>query len=231
MRSTIGDYTSPEPLAALVRAALFLALSSLPAAAEMTLTSPDLSAEAPVPAAHVFDGFGCAGPNLSPALEWSGAPEGTNSDILTVYAPDAPTGSGFWPWSLFNLPAGTTALPQGVGTAADLPEGAGRARNDYSQNACGGTRPPEGDDPHRYVFTIWAMPQESLPVDETASGAGVGFFAHTGALDSASLTATYGRPASALAGLPAAKRKAAPGGYGLCRKSFEGQAYLILPSL
>ncbi|ARE38847.1 Phospholipid-binding protein [Rhodovulum sp. P5] len=170
-----------------------LALAATPVAAEMTLTSPDIAPDSAIGADFVFDGFGCTGPNLSPALEWSGAPEGTGSYILTVYDPDAPTGSGFWHWSLFNLSADTTSLPQGAGKTADLPDGAVQARNDYSQNAYGGPCPPEGDAPHRYIFTIYAMPQDKLPIGETASGAFVGFFAHTSALDSASFTALYGR--------------------------------------
>jgi len=169
------------------------ALAAAPASAEMTLTSPDIAPDTTIGADHVFGGFGCTGPNLSPALEWSGAPEGTNSYILTVYDPDAPTGSGFWHWSLFNIPATTTNLPGGIGQTADLPAGAIAARNDYSQNGWGGPCPPEGDAPHRYIFTIYAMPQEALPIDETASGAVVGFFAHVTGLDSASFTATYGR--------------------------------------
>ena len=72
------------------------ALAAAPAGAEMTLVSPDIAPDTTIGADHVFDGFGCTGPNLSPALEWSGAPEGTNSYILTVHDPDAPTGSGFW---------------------------------------------------------------------------------------------------------------------------------------
>ncbi|SOC03314.1 YbhB/YbcL family Raf kinase inhibitor-like protein [Rhodobacter maris] len=173
--------------------AALLALSALPAAAEMVLTSPDISEGKTIGEDFIFDGFGCTGPNLSPALSWSGAPEGTNSFILTVYDPDAPTGSGFWHWSLFDLPASTTALPRGIGTAAALPAGAMAARNDYSQNAWGGPCPPQGDKPHRYIFTVYAMPQEKLGIDETASGAVVGFFAHAAALDHASLTAIYGR--------------------------------------
>ncbi|MFD2173231.1 YbhB/YbcL family Raf kinase inhibitor-like protein [Rhodobacter lacus] len=173
--------------------AALLAFSAIPACAEMVLTSPDISEGTAMGEEFVFDGFGCTGPNLSPALAWSGAPEGTKSYILTVYDPDAPTGSGFWHWSLFDLPATTSALPRGIGKEATLPEGAMAARNDYSQNGWGGPCPPQGDKPHRYIFTIYAMPQDKLGIDETASGAVVGFFAHAAALGHASLTATYGR--------------------------------------
>jgi len=176
-----------------IAAGAALILAAAPVAAEMTLSSPDVAPDATIGDEFVFDGFGCSGPNLSPALEWSGAPDGTNSYILTVYDPDAPTGSGFWHWSLFNIPAGTTEIPRGAGKEADLPEGAVQARNDYSQNAYGGPCPPQGDEPHRYIFTIYAMPQETLPIDETASGAVVGFFANTSSLDSADFMAVYGR--------------------------------------
>ncbi len=159
----------------------------------MNLTSPDIAEGEFMDIEQVFSGFGCEGGNLSPSLTWSGAPQGTNSFVVTAYDPDAPTGSGFWHWSVFNIPASVSALPEGAGTvAAPLPEGAVQARNDFSQNAFGGACPPEGRT-HRYVFTIYAMPQDTLPIDETASGALVGFFANTSSLASASITAEFGR--------------------------------------
>ncbi|PTV96481.1 PBP family phospholipid-binding protein [Rhodobacter aestuarii] len=174
-----------------VFSALFAFFLTAPLHAEMSLTSADIAPDTTIGDAFVFNGFGCTGPNTSPALAWEGAPEGTNSYIVNVYDPDAPTGSGFWHWAVFDLPASVTELPQGAASA--LPEGAMQARNDYSANDWGGPCPPEGDTPHRYVFTVYAMPQEKLGIDETASGAVVGFFAHTSSLDSASFTATYGR--------------------------------------
>lgn len=178
--------------ALLAGAALSLVASA--ASAEMTLTSTDIAEGETMSADQEFDGFGCSGGNLSPALSWSGAPAGTNSYIVMAYDPDAPTGSGFWHWAAFNIPADVTSLPTGVGTdGVPLPDGMVQARNDYSVNAFGGACPPEGDDPHHYIFTVYAMPQESLPLDETASSAVVGFMAHTTSLDHASLTALYGR--------------------------------------
>ena len=177
-----------------IHAALFaFTVFAAPAFAEMTLTSSDIADGRAMDADQVFDGFGCEGRNLSPSLSWSGAPEGTASFVVTAYDPDAPTGSGFWHWSVFDIPASATALLEGAGTAtAPLPEGAVQARNDYSQNAFGGACPPEGRT-HRYVFTVYAMPQDALPIDATASGALVGFFANTASLDRASITARYGR--------------------------------------
>ncbi|NJS40276.1 MAG: YbhB/YbcL family Raf kinase inhibitor-like protein, partial [Rhodobacteraceae bacterium] len=103
--------------------ALALSLFASPALAEMVLTSPDFTDGGWLPAAQVLNGFGCDGPNLSPALTWSGVPEGTESLILTLYDPDAPTGSGWWHWTVANIPADVTGLAAGV-TAVTLPEGA-----------------------------------------------------------------------------------------------------------
>nr|WP_281354723.1 YbhB/YbcL family Raf kinase inhibitor-like protein [Roseospira navarrensis] len=159
----------------------------------MTLSSPDISEGSGITDPHVFDGFGCSGGNMAPALSWSGAPEGTESYIVTVFDPDAPTGSGWWHWTVFNIPADVTSLPQGAGDTAPLPEGAGEGRTDYGPTGYGGPCPPEGHGPHRYIFTVYAMPEATLPLDETSSGALVGFYANNQALDSASLTATYER--------------------------------------
>lgn len=165
------------------------------AGADMTLSSTDLVDGGTLEPDQVFDGFGCDGADLSPALSWSGAPEGTKGYVVTAFDPDAPTGSGWWHWSVFDLPAGTTSLPEGAGAAdgAGLPPAAVQARNDFGANAFGGACPPEGDAPHRYVFTVFAMPEETLGLDPDASPALVGFFAETTSLARASIEATYGR--------------------------------------
>lgn len=180
-------------LACATTAALVLLSNS--ALAQMRLTSLDMGEGGALGPDQVMAGFGCEGGNLSPALAWEGAPEGTQSFVVTVYDPDAPTGSGLWHWSVFNLPATTTSLPEGAGAAsgADLPEDAVQARNDLSQNGYSGACPPAGAPAHRYVFTVFAMPVATLPLDDTASAALVGFFANTQALDRAVLTASYGR--------------------------------------
>jgi hypothetical protein len=170
--------------------ALFLLAS--PALAEMVLSSPDFTAGGTLPAAQVLNGFGCDGPNLSPALTWSGVPEGTVSLILTLYDPDAPTGSGWWHWTVANIPADVTGLPAGV-TAETLPEGAVEGRTDFGTPGFGGACPPEGAPPHRYIFTLYAIPEAVLPIDANASGALVGFYAKAIALETATLTATFGR--------------------------------------
>ena len=98
-------------------------------AAGFTLSSPTVKPGSTLSDAQVFNGFGCTGKNVSPALKWSGAPAGTKSFALTVYDPDAPTGSGWWHWVVYNIPASANELAEGAGAAdgKGLPAGARRA--------------------------------------------------------------------------------------------------------
>ncbi len=192
--------TNPVSRRSLVALPFALALlSATPMAhaadAAFTITSPDITDGAPMAEAQVFSGFGCTGGNISPAVAWSGAPEGTESFALTVYDPDAPTGSGWWHWVVFNLPAETTALPAGAGSAdgGALPDGAVQSRTDFGAHGYGGPCPPQGDAPHRYQVTIHALDVPSLPLDAEASGAMVGFMVHAHSLGSATVTGLYGR--------------------------------------
>ena len=163
-------------------------------AAEFVLESTDLAEGRPLDIRQVFKGFGCEGGNVSPQLSWRGAPVGTRSFAVTVYDPDAPTGSGWWHWTVVNLPPGTTSLPAGAGSAGGtLPAGAVQGRTDYGRSGFGGACPPVGDKPHRYQFTVWALKVEQLPLDENASGAMVGYMLNSHALAKAQLTATYRR--------------------------------------
>lgn len=169
-----------------------LCLAPLPGFAEMTLTSPDFADGGSLPEAQVLNGFGCTGANLSPALEWSGLPEGTKSLILTVYDPDAPTGSGWWHWTVANIPADVAGLPEGA-SPGNLPAGAVEGRTDFGAPGFGGACPPEGGAAHPYVFTLYAIPEAVLPIDANSSGAMVGFYANAMALERATLTVTFGR--------------------------------------
>ncbi|MFW7269756.1 kinase inhibitor [Gluconacetobacter sp. Hr-1-5] len=160
-----------------------------------TLTSRAFKDGERLPDAQVFDGMGYRGGNISPPLAWSGAPEGTRSFAITMYDPDAPTGSGWWHWVVVNIPATVASLPAGAGSGdADLPEGACMTRTDFGGNVYGGAAPPPGP-AHRYIFTVHALDTETLSVPSDASGAMVGFFLHSHSLGSASLTALFGKDA------------------------------------
>ena len=143
---------------------LALAWAGPSLAGDFQLTSPDFAPGARLAEAQVFKGFGCAGGNVSPALHWSGAPEGTRSFAVTVYDPDAPTGSGWWQWLVCHLPADTQGLKPGAGDpkAGLLPGGAVQSRTDFNQPGYGGPCPPVGHGTHRYVFTVHAVDVPSL---------------------------------------------------------------------
>ncbi|MFT4294822.1 MAG: YbhB/YbcL family Raf kinase inhibitor-like protein [Micropruina sp.] len=128
----------------------------------------------------------CGGTNVSPDLRWSGAPEGTKSYALTCYDPDAPTGSGWWHWIAFDIPAQVTALAPG----ASLDAPAREWDNDYGYAGYGGPCPPPGP-AHRYVFTVYAMDVEQLGVPDGATSAACRFNLLAHAIDSASFTGTF----------------------------------------
>lgn len=165
----------------------------MPALAKFTLKTTSFDSGKKIPEKYVFNGFGCSGENISPALEWSGAPEGTKSFVITVYDPDAPTGSGWWHWTVANLPATTSSLAEGASNKDKLPQKAVEGRTDYGRPGYGGPCPPKGDRPHRYVFTVYALKTESIPVDAEASGAVVGYYSNANKIGKASFTATYGK--------------------------------------
>ncbi|ARE38312.1 Phospholipid-binding protein [Rhodovulum sp. P5] len=160
------------------------------------LSSPDLVEGTPIGDMFVFDGFGCTGGNVSPALTWSDAPEGTKSFALMVHDPDAPTGgAGFWHWIALDIPGSAEGLAQGAGAAGGdaMPEGAKMIANDYGIEGWGGPCPPEGDDAHRYNVTLYALPVEKLEIPAGASKAVTGFIVNATAIGKATLQGLYGR--------------------------------------
>jgi Raf kinase inhibitor-like YbhB/YbcL family protein len=166
-------------------------------AQSLTLTSADIKEGATIANEQVFKGFGCTGGNVSPALSWSGAPSGTKSFAVSMYDPDAPTGSGWWHWVAFNIPPGSTSLPKGAGDLNKklMPKGAIQSRTDFGTGGYGGPCPPPGDKPHRYQITVFAVDVDKLPdaKNDAASAALVGFDLHSHALAKATLTGLYGR--------------------------------------
>ena len=150
-----------------------------------TLTSNDITDGGVLPDAQVK-----ALGDTSPHLQWSGAPEGTKSFAVTCYDPDAPTGSGFWHWTVANIPADVTELATGASPNA-MPSGSVEGRTDYGPAGFGGAAPPPGHGPHRYIFTVFAVDVEKLDVTADNSGAIFGFNLHFHTLAKALIIATY----------------------------------------
>jgi Raf kinase inhibitor-like YbhB/YbcL family protein len=170
-------------------------LSTLTYASGFKLSSPEIKANSMMPKSFEFNGFGCSGENKSPVLNWSGAPKGTKSFAVTVYDPDAPTGSGWWHWVVINIPAEITGLAGNAGAlnSTTLPKGAVQGRTDYGVAAWGGTCPPQGDKPHHYIFTVYALKTDKIEVPADATAALTGYMIHANMLGKASFTARYGR--------------------------------------
>lgn len=158
-----------------------------------TLQSSTLSGQATK--LEEFNGFGCNGNNQSPALSWSNAPVGTKSYAITMYDKDAPTGSGFWHWVVFDLPANVTELKANAGNLAGnlMPKLAIQSKTDYGAPGYGGPCPPVGHGIHQYLFTIYALKTDKLGLDANASAAVVGFYINTNKLAQASIVAYYQR--------------------------------------
>ncbi|MBT30159.1 MAG: YbhB/YbcL family Raf kinase inhibitor-like protein [Thalassobius sp.] len=144
---------------------------------------------------NVFNGFGCTGDNSSPALSWENAPEGTKSFAITMYDPDAPTGSGWWHWVMFDVPADVKSLKKNAGSieAQLAPKNAIQSITDYGAYGYGGPCPPEGHGPHQYIVTVYALKTDKLGVDKNASPALVGFNLTANTIEKASIVFYYQR--------------------------------------
>lgn len=164
-------------------------------AAAFDLSSPDAEVKnnRPMPKAQEYRGFGCNGDNLSPELVWKDAPADTKSFAVTVFDPDAPTGSGWWHWVVYDIPATATGLPAGAVVKAALPSGTKQGRNDYGTRNFGGACPPAGDRPHHYVFMVHALRVEKLNVPDDASAALIGYNIIANRIGLAKMTTTYSR--------------------------------------
>ena len=175
----------------------FMALATVSHAEPFTLSSPDIKADSVIDKRFEFNGFGCSGENMSPALSWKGAPKDAKAFAVTVYDPDAPTGSGWWHWLAINIPADVQALAANAGAigGANLPKGASHGRSDFGFAGWGGVCPPQGGKPHRYIFTVHAL-KAPLEVPADATAALTGYFMGMNTIAKASFTATYSRAAA-----------------------------------
>jgi len=165
-----------------------IALTNCAASAEeLKLFSTDIEEGKQLASEQVFEGFGCSGGNLAPSISWSGAPKNTKSFAITVYDPDAPTGSGWWHWFAFNIPADVSSLKSGN----ELPKNVIELSNDYGSKGFGGACPPVGE-VHRYQFTIHAL-DTMLEIDGTVSNALAGYMVNANSIASSTITAVYTR--------------------------------------
>ncbi|MDO6684935.1 MULTISPECIES: YbhB/YbcL family Raf kinase inhibitor-like protein [unclassified Agarivorans] len=174
----------------------FSLLGTLPAVANtFTLTSTDIAQGETMNKQQEFTGFGCSGANVSPQLSWLNPPAGTKSFAITVYDPDAPTGSGWWHWQVVNIPASINALASDAGNVEgkNLPMGSEMVGNDYGYKGFGGACPPQGHGVHHYQFTVHALSVEKLDLPQDASGALAGYMINANTIASSTLEALYKR--------------------------------------
>lgn len=155
----------------------------------MQISTTSFAADGPIGLRFAARGIG--GENVMPALSWTGAPPGTRSFAVTIYDPDAPTGSGFWHLVAFDIPARLSSLAEG----AALPAGVRTVDNDYGRPGYGGPFPPPGP-AHRYLHTVHALPVEHLDVPGGALNVQVRFQIFTRRLASASVLGTFQNPNS-----------------------------------
>ncbi len=165
----------------------------LPAVASFEVRSDDVADGQMLPMPQVSGIFGAGGEDRSPHLAWSGAPDGTQSYAVTCFDPDAPTGSGFWHWVVYDIAASCTELASGAGDAegSGLPEGAKQLRNDAGLSGYLGSAPPAGHGPHRYMFAVHALSVDALPINEGVSPAICGFNMFGTTLARALITPVY----------------------------------------
>ncbi|KAA9153068.1 YbhB/YbcL family Raf kinase inhibitor-like protein [Amycolatopsis acidicola] len=156
----------------------------LPPVPAFTVRSNDVAHGETLAAPHLSGAFGVpGGEDRSPHLAWEGFPAETKSFAVTCYDPEAPTGSGFWHWAVFNIPASVTELPAGAGDAdgSGLPSGAVTLKNDGGVKGYIGAAPPAGHGLHNYYFVVHAVDVEKLDIPGDATPAFLGFnlFSHT----------------------------------------------------
>jgi Raf kinase inhibitor-like YbhB/YbcL family protein len=163
---------------------VFIASGSV-SAQTFTLKSTDIGGQATIK--QFANTFGCHGENISPALQWENAPAGTQSFAVTMYDKDAPTGSGFWHWLIFNIPADVTGLKTDAGNLSKnlAPAGSIQSTTDFGVPGYGGPCPPAGPI-HEYIITVYAL-KTKLPLDQHATAALVGFYLNGNAIQKASI--------------------------------------------
>lgn len=167
---------------------LFILLNVLLLHAQtFTLKSRDVGGQATNK--QLFNGMGCNGDNLSPELYWENAPKDAKSFAVTVYDPDAPTGSGWWHWLIFDIPVNVSELKTDAGnTSKDIaPAGCIQSITDFGKPGYGGPCPPAGDKPHMYIITVYALKTVKLGLDKIANPPAVGYYLNSQAIEKATI--------------------------------------------
>lgn len=167
--------------------------NSLSAQNTFTLTSETIGGA--TTKSEEFNGFGCTGKNESPQLSWKNAPKGTKSFAITMYDPDAPTGSGWWHWLVFDIPANVNELVANAGNInLNLaPKQAIQSITDYGTHGYGGPCPPKGHGLHQYMITVYALKTDKLGLDKNTNAAIVGYYLNNNTLAKASIVSYYKR--------------------------------------
>ncbi|MCJ7766643.1 MAG: YbhB/YbcL family Raf kinase inhibitor-like protein [Thiovulaceae bacterium] len=168
-----------------------ITLGALAFGGNFTLESGTLTGQ--LTKAEEFGSFGCSGKNISPELHWENPPKGTKSFAITVYDPNAPTGSGWWHWLVVNIPADAKAIAANASAEHKLPKGAVETMTDYGFSGFGGACPPKGDKAHAYIFTVYALDTESLDVKDKTDSAQVGYNINAHTIQKATIVSYYQR--------------------------------------
>lgn len=176
-------------------AGLMLAALGPAHAEDFKLESPDIGPDKPFGQEFVYNSFGCSGGNKSFALNWRGAPQGTQSYVVAHFDPDGARGRGFWHWSLIDILSSTTSLPRDAGNAdgTKIPEGSKQLKNGFGRAGYGGSCPPTSDPPHTYVVTVYAVKAPKLEIPADTGAAQALPIVQANALGKATLTYQYGR--------------------------------------
>src|SRR5207245_6603217 len=198
MRRTV--WTAAAALAAMALVASALMAANQPirtaqsTAGKFTVTSTNISPGGKIADAQVYNSFGCKGGNVSPELSWSSAPAGTKSFAILMHDPDAPTGSGWWHWVVYDIPAEVSSLPADAGDPKKnlMPSGAVQGRTDFGTRGYGGPCPPPGK-PHHYYLRLYALKVPKLELPADGSPAFIGFNVNANAIAKTELMRLYGR--------------------------------------
>ncbi len=152
----------------------------------LLLASPVFSPGGAIPSEYT-----CDGTDISPPLTWSGLPAATQSLVLIVEDPDAPSGT-FRHWAAFDIPPSATGLAAGYGSNRPA-TGFREARNDFGTPDYGGPCPPKGHGVHHYHFRLFAISRPTLDLTPSASAFDVLQAAQSYVIQQTELTGTYRR--------------------------------------